>query len=309
MYGTIHRRTGEATPSRRSDALPEVHELRNGSGDRSYSVTAQLAKPFPNGTELSAAYTYTDAKDVMSMDHNIADLITGSTPVDGTLEHRELRASLVGKATQGHPGGHHRSPTRPPVRPHLYRYVRCGVHLRPAGDPNADGFRPGFDTSNDVVYVPRDAEDITLADPERVRRARRAHSGRALPPEPAGPAPGAEQLPRPLGARDRSAAVEAVSARRHARARGHRRPLQRVEFRGQRLGPGPPDLRGHRKPRSADGAGRLRPGQRARQCTIFFKSTGGRSTWRPRAGASSSVPRCPSSGGQLSGLSNASNGG
>jgi hypothetical protein len=35
------------------------------------------------------------------------------------------------------------------------------------GDPNADGFRPGplQDLSNDVVYVPRDAGDITLADP------------------------------------------------------------------------------------------------------------------------------------------------
>jgi hypothetical protein len=32
------------------------------------------------------------------------------------------------------------------------------------GDPNADGFLP-FDVSNDVVYVPRDAGDITLADP------------------------------------------------------------------------------------------------------------------------------------------------
>jgi hypothetical protein len=32
------------------------------------------------------------------------------------------------------------------------------------GDPNADGFRFD-DVSNDVVYVPRDAGDITLADP------------------------------------------------------------------------------------------------------------------------------------------------
>ena len=36
-----------------------------------------------------------------------------------------------------------------------------------AGDANADGFRPLFDMSNDVVYVPRDAGDITLADPEQ----------------------------------------------------------------------------------------------------------------------------------------------
>ncbi len=34
-----------------------------------------------------------------------------------------------------------------------------------AGDPNADGLQPDFGTSNDVVYVPKDAGDIALADP------------------------------------------------------------------------------------------------------------------------------------------------
>jgi hypothetical protein len=33
------------------------------------------------------------------------------------------------------------------------------------GDPNADGVQPALDLSNDVVYVPMDAGDITLADP------------------------------------------------------------------------------------------------------------------------------------------------
>ena len=76
MYGTIDPATGEATPTRLQDALPETYELRNGSGgDRSYSVTAQLGKRFPNGAELSAAYTYTDAADRMSMDHNMPTLL------------------------------------------------------------------------------------------------------------------------------------------------------------------------------------------------------------------------------------------
>ena len=67
MYGTIDPATGEATPSRRTpDSLDAVFEIRNGSGDRAYSATAQLEKRFANGTELSAAYTYTDAKDRMS---------------------------------------------------------------------------------------------------------------------------------------------------------------------------------------------------------------------------------------------------
>jgi hypothetical protein len=55
------------------------------------------------------------------------------------------------------------------------------------GDPNADGFRPFSDLSDDPVYVPRDAADITLADPadwdaldhlirsERCLRTQRGH--------------------------------------------------------------------------------------------------------------------------------------
>jgi hypothetical protein len=63
MYGTIDPETGEARKSRRTEALGESYQLRNGSGDRSYSITAQVGKRFPNGTELSLAYTYEDAKD------------------------------------------------------------------------------------------------------------------------------------------------------------------------------------------------------------------------------------------------------
>ena len=64
--------------------------------------------------------------------------------------------------------------------------------------------------SNDVVYVPRDAADITLADPAEFAALDQPHSRRALPPSPAGPPAGAEQLPRSLGARDPGTAVEAV---------------------------------------------------------------------------------------------------
>jgi hypothetical protein len=34
------------------------------------------------------------------------------------------------------------------------------------GDPNADGYRPGDEVGNDLVYVPRDAGDITLENPD-----------------------------------------------------------------------------------------------------------------------------------------------
>ena len=165
LYGTINDSTGEATPSRRTDALRVVTQWRNGLGDRSYSVTAQLEKRFPQGTELSAAYTYTDAKDRMSLGHDLSGLNIGSAPVDGTLAHRELRTSfwarphkvtLVG--TVDLPLGFQFGLTYVGMSGTVYTYVALG-------DPNADGFRPFSQLSNDAVYVPKDPGDIALADP------------------------------------------------------------------------------------------------------------------------------------------------
>jgi hypothetical protein len=166
IYGAIDPETGEAEPDRRSDDLRGVYQLRNGSGDRSYSVTVQLQKQFPRGTEVSAAYTYTDAKDRMNMDGNIGILNAASTPVSGTLEDRELRSSFWERAhkvtlaaTTGLPLGFRFGFTYFGMSGAPYTYVF-------RGDPNADGtFLPPFSVSNDVAYVPRDAADITLLDP------------------------------------------------------------------------------------------------------------------------------------------------
>jgi carboxypeptidase family protein len=165
LYGTIEESTGRAMPARRTDALRGVFQMRNGSGDRSYSITAQLEKRFPNGTEVSGAYTYTNAKDRMSMGLDLGGLNAGSASVDGTLEHREVRTSfwerphkitLVG--TTDLPLGFSFGLIYVGMSGAPYTYVLLG-------DPNADGFRPFSDLSNDAVYVPRDAGDITLADP------------------------------------------------------------------------------------------------------------------------------------------------
>jgi hypothetical protein len=165
LYGTIDESTGQATPERVTDDLTYVVQMRNGSGDRSYSVTAQLEKHLSNGTEVSAAFTYTDAKDRMGMVTDRFGPNTVSTPVDGTLEHREVRSSIwerphkvtfVGATDL--PFGFRLGFTYIGMSGAPYTYVALG-------DPNADGFRPGDAVSNDVVYVPRDAGDITLADP------------------------------------------------------------------------------------------------------------------------------------------------
>jgi hypothetical protein len=165
LYGTIDETTGHASPDRLADDLTSVTQMRNGSDDRSYSVTAQLERHFSKSTEVSAAYTYTDAKDRMGMVADRNGPNTASTPVDGTLEHRALRTSIwerphkltfVGATDL--PFGFRLGLTYIGMSGAPYTYVA-------QGDPNADGFRPGEATGNDVVYVPRDAGDITLANP------------------------------------------------------------------------------------------------------------------------------------------------
>ena len=154
--------------------------MRNGSDDRSFSITAQLSKRFSNGTELSGAYTYTDAKDRVSMGRDVARPQRHARAVDGSLEHRELRTSFWERphkvtlvATTDLPLGFRLGLTYFGISGGAYTYVALG-------DPNADGFRPFGDLSNDIVYVPKDAADISLADRADYRGARQPDSGASL---------------------------------------------------------------------------------------------------------------------------------
>jgi hypothetical protein len=166
MYGTVDAATGDATPSRHtSEELEAVFENRNGSGDRAFSVSGQLGKRFGNGVELSAAYTFTDAVDRGSSPEDFPGPNISSSPVNGTLEHPELRTSfweqrhkitLVGTADL--PLGFRLGLTYVGGSNTPFTYVV-------QGDPNADGFWSPDGPSNDVVYVPTDAADITLLDP------------------------------------------------------------------------------------------------------------------------------------------------
>ena len=159
LYGTIDPATGE--PSRRTPMLDAVFQIRNGTGDRAYSATAQLEKHFRGGLELTAAYTYTNAKDQLSPGGDAPGPNVASTPLNGTLDQRDLRHSFWEKphkvtlvGTTDLPLGFRLGLIYIGGSSAPFTYV---VH----GDANGDGFWRGF-TSNDVVYVPNDASDITL---------------------------------------------------------------------------------------------------------------------------------------------------
>jgi hypothetical protein len=166
LYGIIDPEGGFSSPNRLSADFESVVQLTNGSGDRAYSLAFQLQKRFAAGTELSAAYTYTDAKNKTDSPGNTGRGNLGNSPLDGTWEHPNLRTALWS-------------------RPHkitlfgsadLLWKVQLGLSYTGfsgdpltyivRGDANADGMdNIDNDRNNDPVYLPREASDITLDDP------------------------------------------------------------------------------------------------------------------------------------------------
>lgn len=150
LYGAIAA-DGSAIPNRRSPAFGRVTQIRNARGDRSFSLTAQLQKHFPGGRELSASYTYTNARDLLSATEDRLDGNLDAVILDGSLENRRLapsawsvphRVTLLAIADL-------------PLHFRLTLFYAGGsgspFTYRVEGDANAD------DYGNDPVYVPAQA--------------------------------------------------------------------------------------------------------------------------------------------------------
>jgi hypothetical protein len=175
LYGAVARSSAR-------NALPTVTPnvvvpsfgpvLRNASrgGDRAVSVTAQVAKRFGSatwpGSELVAAYSFTDAKDHFSLRDAQTVSNYGFAPLNGTLADRALTTSsysIPHKVTVGATTN-----LRFGLAFSAIYVGRSGLPFTYVvnGDANADGVgnRVGsFDRQqNDVVYVPRDRNDIAL---------------------------------------------------------------------------------------------------------------------------------------------------
>jgi hypothetical protein len=169
LYGSLDPATGGGTPNRRSPAFGPVIEISNSRGDRSYVATAELRKRLAGGAELGLAYTYTDSKDRMSAAGDLAAVNIGAANIlDGTLDARRLATSLYSVPHKITLVGAFDLPFK--ARFTLFYNGLSGApySYRVLGDANADGvtFFSGLE-DNDPVYVPRDAADITLADPEQ----------------------------------------------------------------------------------------------------------------------------------------------
>ncbi|HEY6809432.1 MAG TPA: TonB-dependent receptor [Gemmatimonadales bacterium] len=153
LYGTFVG--GRWTPTRISGNFAAAVEHMNKSADRTYSFTWEVKKQFTRGVEFDAAYTYSHAEDLFSLTSSIATSNLGFEPLDGTLANRNLTTSAFDV-------------------PHLIKIsgtaeIKWGVkaslfYIGESGSPftyvvssdaNGDGL------GNDIVYVPRDASDIS----------------------------------------------------------------------------------------------------------------------------------------------------
>ena len=164
MYGTVDS-NGTASEYRPTPEFASVVRQGNARGDRYASLAVSLTAPLGRRGSVSAAYSYSAARDRMSAPGGLgislsglgvaADAI-GGTALDGTPQHRRLAPSAFDVPHKLRLSGTIEAPWRTSVS-----FIYEGASGSPFtyvvdGDINADGFgveRFG-QISNDPVYVP-----------------------------------------------------------------------------------------------------------------------------------------------------------
>lgn len=166
LYGSINPGSGSATPVRWSNAYRAVIRHSNQSGDYSTSLTGQLQKRFSNGIEFNAGYTWSRTRDQMSLTSSIASSNLGFAPLSGEMDQRFRRRSFFDRPHKVALSGSVSAPFK--TRFALFYTGTSGspYTYMVSGDANADGI-----TTNDIAYIPRDANDISLAGADAAAKA------------------------------------------------------------------------------------------------------------------------------------------
>jgi hypothetical protein len=162
VYGTFAP-TGSfrATPTR-LDATNLVQAVKvfNKNGGRVVNATLQLQKEIRDVVDVSVAYSYTDARDRISLTSAQALSNFQFAPVDGTLEDRFVRPSAFDRT-------HRLTLTATGTLPYGFNagVIYTGQSGLPYtwtvnGDVNADGI-----SGNDMPFIPADPSQISLQDP------------------------------------------------------------------------------------------------------------------------------------------------
>ena len=163
VYGTLSTSQGRVVSyPTRVDSLNfgPVYRFGNISADRSTSVAAEVQKHWTGGGQLQFGYSWSRSEDVMSLAGFNGLVILTTNPIDGSIARRNLRRSardiphnLVATAVV---------PVRFGLTASIFFRARSGTPYAYVnnGDANADGTQ-----GNDLAYIPRDAADVSLANP------------------------------------------------------------------------------------------------------------------------------------------------
>jgi Carboxypeptidase regulatory-like domain len=159
-------------PQRNTAARPNITDaivMRNSNKGYSYSITAQLRRAFENGLYLDASYTYTDARSVND-GGSIAQSIWRDRAVSGDPNANVTSYSNFLQK--------HRVIASGSYKREYLKHVATTVSVFYVGAAAVDGFGSsrfsylyqgdmngdGAGGNNDLIYVPRTADDIALQD-------------------------------------------------------------------------------------------------------------------------------------------------
>jgi hypothetical protein len=157
LYGTITAANGRATPTRIATGFSQVIEHRNDNRDRSFFATGQFQKAVGR-VSFNVGYTYSHTEDVISLTSSIASSNLNFAALDGTLDNRNLRTSVFDTPHKITASGTVNLPGNVDVSLVYTGFSGFPFSYVVQGDANADGI-----SGNDMIYVPRDSQDITLA--------------------------------------------------------------------------------------------------------------------------------------------------
>jgi hypothetical protein len=156
-----------ARPNRLTSEALAVVELTNDNQDYSYSMTVQAQRRAAGGLDLNASYTYGRAWDLSGLTSSIATSNIGFNPVKGSPNTPELTTSDFEMAHKTVFSAMY--PVRPWLNVALFYTGATGRKYSYVydGDVNADGYEAQYANNryNDLMYVPRNAADITLTNP------------------------------------------------------------------------------------------------------------------------------------------------
>jgi hypothetical protein len=164
MYGTLA--TGgtassprlTSTPTRLENNLVQAVKVFNKNGSQVYNATLQLRKEISDLLDVSVAYSYTNARDLISFTSAQGLSNLRFSPLDGDMQNRNLRPSAFDRT-------HRITLTATGQLPYGFNggIIYTGQSGLPYtwvvnGDVNADGI-----TGNDLAFIPKDESQITLA--------------------------------------------------------------------------------------------------------------------------------------------------